>query len=77
MLKNGPRKDDILQRLAENSQPTEKKSLSIVPTVTDNGARILQKEDVTLALMEIGLGPKLINQALVGMGFTLQPFTDR
>jgi hypothetical protein len=44
---------------------------------SDSGARILHKEDVILALMGVGLGAKLINQALENLGFPLDPFPSQ
>lgn len=46
-------------------------------SVTDSGARILQREDVILALMEVGLGAKLVNDALLKLGFPLAPFPSQ
>ena len=75
MLKNYIKNDDLLSRLANNSgSGLQRRKLLVLPTTTDNGARMLHKEDVILALTEVGLGPKLVNQVLVEMGFTLETF---
>lgn len=69
MLKNCTRKeDDLLSRLANNSN-SAKCTIVNLPVVPTSRITMVTQEEVVAALTEIGLGPKLINQALFHMGF--------
>lgn len=46
-------------------------------SVTADGSRILNKDDVILALMDVGLGPKLVNECLRKLGFPIAPFPSQ
>ena len=61
----------------ECERDAERPSDATTCSVTDSGARILHKEDVILALMGVGLGAKLINEALENLGFRLDAFPSQ
>ncbi len=46
-------------------------------SVTVSGTRFLHRNDVILALMEVGLGAKLVNEVIQKLGFPLDQFPSQ